>query len=52
MPPVLCIDFGSAYTKVALRRGPDEPSKILDEPTLNLDTLKICIPTIAASEGV
>src|SRR5712672_2560512 len=49
MPPVLSIDFGSAFTKVALRHEPDEPSKILDEPSLNLDTSRICIPTIAAS---
>jgi hypothetical protein len=45
-PPVLCIDFGSAYTKVALRPAPDRPAELLSDPSLNLDRLNICVPSV------
>lgn len=44
---VFCIDFGSAYTKVALRRNPRERSELVHDPSLSLDDgLNVCIPTV------
>jgi hypothetical protein len=47
MTPSLSIDFGSSYTKVALRADPDQPSQLLsDKNSLNLDVLNVCIPSL------
>ncbi|MEM1296257.1 MAG: hypothetical protein AAGH89_12890 [Verrucomicrobiota bacterium] len=48
MKPAISIDFGAAYTKVAIRRQPDTPSELLNHDSLDLDPLHVCIPTIAA----
>lgn len=43
---VFCIDFGSAYTKVAFRRDPKERSELVRDPSLSLDDgLAVCIPS-------
>jgi hypothetical protein len=47
-PVALSIDFGSAYTKVALRRACDQPSDLVSVPTLNLDELHVCVPSVVA----
>ena len=44
--PVLCIDFGSAYTKVAIRRDPNEASELIRSEALRLDELRVCVPSI------
>src|SRR5262245_46984861 len=44
----LCVDFGSAYTKVALRPDWDAPTQLLKEEKLNLDELHVCVPTVVA----
>ncbi len=48
MKPAISIDFGAAYTKVAIRKLPDSPSELLNHTSLDLDPLHVCIPTIAA----
>ena len=48
MKPAISIDFGAAYTKVAIRKEPDSPSELLNHASLDLDPLHVCIPTIAA----
>ncbi len=40
---VFCIDFGSAYTKVALRRDPSAESRLLTWPNIDF-----CIPSTVA----
>jgi hypothetical protein len=40
---VFCIDFGSAYTKVALRRDPSANSELLTWPNIDF-----CVPTTVA----
>ena len=50
MTSVLSLDFGSAYTKIAIRREPDRASELMEEPSLNLDELRICIPSVVARE--
>ncbi len=47
--PLIGIDFGSAYTKVAFRSKPREPSQILTDLNLAFDEDHICIPSILAS---
>src|SRR3954464_14728069 len=43
---VFCIDFGSAYTKVALRRDPKERSELVTDTNLSLDDgLNVCVPS-------
>src|SRR5687767_8358693 len=46
----LCIDFGSAYTKVALRREAKANTELVTDGQLNLDAMHFCIPTIVASK--
>ncbi len=48
MRPAISIDFGAAYTKIAVRENPDSTSRLLSHERLNLDEARICIPTIAA----
>ena len=48
MPPVLCVDFGSAYTKVALRPDEDAPADVLQEPALAFDDEMFCVPSVVA----
>lgn len=48
MPPVLCIDFGSAYTKVALRPDDDAPADVLQDRALAFDDEMFCVPTVVA----
>jgi hypothetical protein len=45
---MLSIDFGSAYTKVGIRRSLERPSKLIEEESLILDDQHVCIPTLAA----
>jgi hypothetical protein len=46
--PMLSIDFGNSYTKVAIRGDRNEVTKAYDERTLQYDEDKICIPTLTA----
>jgi len=48
MKPVISIDFGAAYTKIAVRRKLDSRSCLLTHESLNLDEQHVCIPSIAA----
>jgi len=56
MSRIICIDFGSAFTKVAVRIDLNKPSPIITDERLSSDPLKFCIPTLAAkstrSDGV
>jgi hypothetical protein len=49
LSPILCLDFGSAFTKVGLRLRPDDPSDLLTEETLNFDEDRCCIPSVVAA---
>lgn len=51
MNPVVSIDLGAAYTKLALRRRPSSHTELLAHETLHLDEQHICIPSIAAWRG-
>ncbi len=44
---VFCIDFGSAFTKVALRRDPSAPSEVVNSPTRRAEELDFCVPSVA-----
>ena len=48
MRPAISIDFGAAYTKIALRKEPDSTAALLKHEKLRLDEEHVCIPTIAA----
>lgn len=48
MPSVLCIDFGSAYTKVALRPDDNTPSDLLQDHALASDDELFCVPSVVA----
>jgi len=48
MLPALCIDLGSAYTKVAFRDTPSSQAKLLGLEELNLDEQHVCVPSVAA----
>jgi hypothetical protein len=48
MPPVLCVDFGSAYTKVALRPDEDSPADVVQERALAFDDEMFCVPSVVA----
>lgn len=53
MPPVLSIDFGNSYTKVALRPGSEECAVAIKDGSLkSFDETNICIPTLAAEHIV
>ena len=45
---VFCIDFGSAYTKVALRRDPTADSSLLSSRTAAAGEADFCIPSTVA----
>jgi hypothetical protein len=45
---VFCIDFGSAYTKVALRRDPSADSELLSGRTSTTAEPNFCFPSTAA----
>jgi hypothetical protein len=49
MRPMLSIDFGNSYTKVALRPDSDSVTQLLTDSSLKLDDLHACVPTVAAS---
>ena len=49
MLPMLSIDFGNSFTKVALRAGRDVTTMHLKDPSLKWDDSNICVPTLAAS---
>ena len=44
---VFCIDFGSAYTKVALRRDPGAQAELINNPTRRAAELDFCVPSVA-----
>lgn len=44
---VFCIDFGSSYTKVGLRRARWTDSELVRHPRLR-DDLRVCVPTTVA----
>src|SRR5580658_7917603 len=45
---VFCIDFGSAYTKVALRRDPGADSELLTRRSKSSSEADFCFHTIVA----
>jgi hypothetical protein len=45
---VFCIDFGSAYTKVALRRDPGADSELIACRTATVGVADFCVPSTAA----
>ncbi len=48
MHPVVSIDLGAAYTKLAVRRRPTSHTELLAHDLLHLDEQHICIPSVAA----
>ncbi|MBY0456226.1 MAG: hypothetical protein K2V38_02695, partial [Gemmataceae bacterium] len=44
---VFCIDFGSAYTKVALRRDPSAPAELIQSTASRTEDLDFCVPSLA-----
>jgi hypothetical protein len=49
MTPILSIDFGNSYTKVALRPGREERAEAIKDASLQpFDETNLCIPTLAA----
>ena len=42
---LFCIDFGSAYTKVSIRRGRRTNAEMLSDPEHTTDELNICVPS-------
>jgi hypothetical protein len=44
---VFCIDFGSAFTKVALRRDPGAVSELVNNPTRRVGEIDFCVPSLA-----
>ena len=47
MSPMICIDFGNTYTKVAIRPNANARSDVLTDAALSFDELNMCIPTLA-----
>lgn len=45
---MICIDFGSAYTKVAIRPGWDEPAQLTRDTPFAADDATFCIPSVVA----
>ena len=45
---VFCIDFGSAYTKVALRRDPGADSELVSCRTSGVGEADFCVPSAVA----
>jgi hypothetical protein len=48
LPSSLCIDLGSAYTKIGFRETPFSRSRLLSLNELSLDDQHVCIPSVAA----
>jgi len=48
MNPMICIDFGNTYTKVAIRRDADAKSELVSDQSLTNDDDNICVPTVAS----
>ncbi len=48
LPPSLCIDLGSAYTKIGFRETPFSQARLLQLEELNLDDQHVCVPSVAA----
>ena len=48
LQPMLSIDFGNSYTKVAIRNGRNDQTTPYREKSLIYDGEKICVPTLAA----
>jgi hypothetical protein len=48
LPPSLCIDLGSAYTKIGFRETPCSQARLLSLEELNLDEQHVCVPSVAA----
>lgn len=46
--PALCIDLGSAYTKIGFRETPFSQARLLTLEELNLDEQHVCVPSVAA----
>ena len=52
MRDMLCIDFGNSFTKVAVRKGTENPSALLSDAGVTTDDLlHSCVPTVAAQLG-
>jgi hypothetical protein len=47
---LFAVDFGCSYTKVALRSAADQDAGLIDDPSLNLDPLGVCVPTIVVMD--
>ena len=45
---LICIDFGSAYTKVAVRAGWDGDAELTRDTPLAADDTTFCIPSVVA----
>jgi hypothetical protein len=45
---ILCIDFGSAYTKVAFRSGWDESAELVRDVPIAAKETSFCIPSVVA----
>jgi hypothetical protein len=48
LPSSLCIDLGSAYTKIGFRETPFSRSRLLSLEELSLDEQHVCVPSVAA----
>ena len=48
MNPSISLDFGAAYTKIAVRDEPSSRSRLLFHEDLSLDPDHVCIPSVAA----
>jgi len=48
MNPVVSIDLGAAYTKIALRRKDSGVTELLAHDMLHLDEQHVCIPSVGA----
>jgi hypothetical protein len=45
---ILCIDFGSAYTKIAFRSGWNAPAELLKDVPIAGKETSFCIPSVVA----
>jgi hypothetical protein len=45
---VLCIDFGSAYTKIAFRSGWDEAAQLIRDVPIAAKETSFCVPSVVA----
>lgn len=47
---VFCIDFGSSYTKVALRRDPGATAEVIRSPFRAVGEVEFCFPSVVGVE--